>query len=89
MAEGLLTAEEVRERLRAACAEAGSQGAFARRHGISAGVLSEILSGDREPSSLVLQPLGLRRHQRLYAPVGAWSPEDLYDPESMTREEQP
>ena len=56
----LLTADEVRDRLRAACAEAGSQAAWARKNGVSKAWVSAVLIGLHEPSEAILTPLGIK-----------------------------
>jgi hypothetical protein len=57
-----LSAEQVRDRLRRAILAhgTGSQSCWARAHGISPQMLSDILSGYRNPGPRVLGPLGLR-----------------------------
>jgi hypothetical protein len=47
--------------LRAECAKAGSQKAWAEAHGISPAYLSDVMTGRREPSDSILGPLGLKR----------------------------
>lgn len=61
-----MAGEAVRARLREAIAEAGGLRAWAVAHGVSPGLVSEILSGRREPSGRVLGPLGLRRLEHSY-----------------------
>lgn len=61
-----MEAEAVRTRLRVAVSEAGGLRAWAVAHGVSHGLVSEILSGRREPSGRVLGPLGLRRLEHRY-----------------------
>lgn len=61
MPDPLISAETVRNRLAAACVEAGSQRAFAARHGISCGYLCSVLNGKQEPGDSVLRALGLVR----------------------------
>lgn len=61
MTGSLLTAEAVRAQLVAACAEAGSQRAWAARAGVSQAYLSSVLSGRREPGESILAALGLVR----------------------------
>ena len=56
-----MTAAEVRDRLREACAAAGSQQAFAAQAGVTASYVSDVLLGRREPTDAVLAPLGLER----------------------------
>jgi DNA-binding transcriptional regulator YdaS (Cro superfamily) len=45
-----LSPEQVRQRLIDACAKAGSQRAWAKAHGISPQAVSDVCSGQREPS---------------------------------------
>jgi len=68
-----LTASDVRALLRIACIQAGSQKAWAEKHGVSRAYVCDVVNGRREPSPAVLKPLGLRLHQveRLYAADGA------------------
>lgn len=47
--------------LRAACARAGSQAAFARQAGVSAQLISDVLGAKREANDRILSQLGLRR----------------------------
>lgn len=56
-----MTADDVRERVRLACAAAGSQRAFALKHRMSPAYLGEILAGTREPGPLLLKAIGMRR----------------------------
>jgi len=55
----LLTADEVRERLRAACS--GDQKRWAKEHGISAAYVSDVLNGRREPGKSILGVLRLAK----------------------------
>ena len=56
-----MNSDDVRRLIRKACAEAGSQRAFARGAGCSAMFVTDVLSGRREPSGPVLRALGLER----------------------------
>lgn len=47
--------------LRSAIAQAGTQKAWADRHGISPQFVSDVLHTHREPTDRLLAPLGLRR----------------------------
>jgi hypothetical protein len=58
---GYLTAHQVRQRLRAACAEAGSQHAWGRAHNVHQTHVSEVLSGIREPAGKILAGLAIER----------------------------
>lgn len=62
-----LTAADLRARLRQACAEAGSQSAWARKHDIPISTVSSTLNSDREPSESVANALGLIRVTRFRA----------------------
>ncbi len=59
MSKKLLTAEEVRERLLAACA--GDQKRWATEHNISGAYVSDVINGRREPGKSVLRPLHLEK----------------------------
>lgn len=59
-----LTHDDVRARLSAAIREAGSQRAFAARAGVSAGFLSDVIRGRRDPGERVLAAIDLRRVER-------------------------
>jgi DNA-binding transcriptional regulator YdaS (Cro superfamily) len=56
-----MTEEEVIERLRTACANAGGQKQFAKLHGFTPGYVSDVLSGKRGPADRILATLGLER----------------------------
>lgn len=64
-----LAAEAVRARLRTACAAAGGIRPWSALHGVSHGLVCEVLAGRREPAPRVLAPLGLRRLDHAYGPV--------------------
>lgn len=57
----MLSEDDIRERLRAAIAAAGSQQAFARQCGISAQYINDVVRGRREPGHKILDALGLER----------------------------
>ncbi len=57
----MLTEDDVRERLRAAIDAAGSQQEFARRMGISAQYINDVVRGRREPGQKILDALGIER----------------------------
>jgi hypothetical protein len=63
----MLSSEQVRERLKTACEEAGSQAAWAREHGMSAAYLHDVINGRRNVGKAILRALGLERVVR-YAP---------------------
>ena len=64
-----IPAEAVRARLRSACAEAGGIRPWSAAHGVSPGLVCEVLAGRREPAPRVLAPLGLRRLAHAYGVV--------------------
>lgn len=57
----MLTDPELLEVLRDACDRAGSQQAWAFRHGISESYVCDVLRGRRVPGAKVLTALGYRR----------------------------
>jgi hypothetical protein len=84
----LLTAEDVRARLKAACEAAGGQAAWAKENRVSGVYVNDIIHGRRDPVSLVLGPLGLRQVERLYVPADeAWHPEHAYDASALSAED--
>lgn len=74
--------EEVVDRLRAACREAGSQTAWGAEHGISGAYVNDVCRGRRDPGYSVLKGLGLQRQVR-FVPR---EPETvaLYDADGLT-----
>ncbi|MBC6716944.1 transcriptional regulator [Aurantimonas sp. DM33-3] len=56
-----MTAAGVRDLLRQACANAGSQQAWATEHGVSPQYVGDVLLGRREPGDKILGGLGLRK----------------------------
>lgn len=61
MAEVLLTAEQVRERLRKACEEAGGQYPWSRLHGFGQPMVNLVINGRRGISDKMAAEIGLRR----------------------------
>lgn len=59
--EGKMTADEVRELLREEARSLGSQRALARKAGVSAPFVSDVLKGAREPSGALLDLIGVER----------------------------
>ena len=57
----LLTADQVRDRLRKACAEAGGMRSWSRANGVSAAWISRVYRGVNEPGDAILFPLGLKK----------------------------
>lgn len=55
-----MTENDVRKMLKRACNEAGSQRAFARKHGLSAAYISDVLLGHRAPAGTICRALGLQ-----------------------------
>jgi hypothetical protein len=62
----LLTDDELRERLRAACAEEGGMRAFGRKHGITAVFISQVLNNQKSPTPRLARLIGL-------TPVNRWA----------------
>ena len=56
-----MTAAEVRDLLCQACQRAGSQQAWARRHGVSPQYVGDVLIGRREPGDKILDGLQIRK----------------------------
>jgi len=67
MADLYLDSLEVCRRLGAACKAAGSQRAFAEKHGLSAAYVCDVLNARREPGESILNALGLVRVVRYRA----------------------
>lgn len=53
--------EQVRKQLRKACADAGTQRAWATQAGVSAQYVSAVLKGTTEPGGKLLDALGIVR----------------------------
>lgn len=53
--------QDIREHLRIAVLTAGSQKAFAARHGISPAYINDVLQGRREPGEKILAAIGFER----------------------------
>jgi hypothetical protein len=56
-----MTRDEVLQRLRSACDEAGSAKAWAAAHNVSAPYVSDVLQGNRPPGDGILKGLGLKK----------------------------
>ncbi|MEO9787543.1 MAG: transcriptional regulator [Aurantimonas coralicida] len=56
-----MTAAGVRDLLRQACADAGSQQAWATANGVSPQYVGDVLLGRREPGDKILDGLGVRK----------------------------
>lgn len=61
MAETLLTAAQVRERLREACNKAAGQYPWSRLNGLSQPFINQIINGKRPISDAVASKISLRR----------------------------
>lgn len=61
MADIYLDYIEVCSRLSVACKNAGSQKAFAEKHGLSAAYVCDVMNARREPGKSILDALGLTR----------------------------
>lgn len=57
----MLSADDVRSRLRDECAAAGSQAAWARRHQLSSPYVNDVVNGRREPGQAILDALKIER----------------------------
>ena len=68
----ILTDEDVRDELRKACEEAGSQSAWAKKHGVGCSYVSDVLTGRRGPGPAILAALGceLAGYRRVKANSG-------------------
>jgi hypothetical protein len=58
---GSMTLDQVLVLLRRECDKADGQAAWAKRHGISAAYVSDVLNRRREPGEGILRPLGLEK----------------------------
>lgn len=56
-----MTEDEVIERLRVACQNAGGQKAFAQLHNFTPAYVSDVLRGKRSPADRILAAIGLER----------------------------
>lgn len=79
----VLRTHDVVGKLRAACADAGGQKAWALSCGVSAQYITDILYGRRMPGDSVLRGLGLQRDEPAYVPR---EPEEiaLHDEDGVT-----
>jgi hypothetical protein len=76
-----LTADQVRERLKAACVDAGGQSAWAREHCVQPSTLSNAVAGRRGIASPILRVVRLRRGGTYFVP------EDVYDDARLSGED--
>ena len=56
-----MTAKDVRYLLTQACKAAGSRKEWAKKHGMSAAYVSDVLLGSREPSHKICSAMGITR----------------------------
>jgi DNA-binding transcriptional regulator YdaS (Cro superfamily) len=56
-----MTVDDVKNLLIAQCDQAGSQKAWASRHGLSEGYVCDTIRGRRAPGGAILRALGLKR----------------------------
>ena len=56
-----MTPNQVRELLKSACDKAGSQSAFADKHGMSRALICQIINNNLEPANKVCAALGIER----------------------------
>jgi biotin operon repressor len=61
VAKVMMSVDDVREKLKAACDQAGSQAAWAKAHGLSQAYVNDTIRGLREPGESILHRLGLER----------------------------
>ena len=54
-----MTTDDVRDLLKRACERAGTQGAWAKAHEVSAAYVSDVLLGRRDPGPAICEALGL------------------------------
>jgi hypothetical protein len=57
----MLTEQDIRDRLRAAIKQAGSQAAFARQHNISLQYINDVMNGRRDMGQKILDALGIEK----------------------------
>lgn len=57
----MLTEQEVKERLRSAIAESGSQRHFAKQHGLTVAYVNDVLHGRRALADRILAAIGIER----------------------------
>lgn len=74
--------EEVVEKLKAACRDAGGQTAWGAAHGVSGAYVHDCVRGRRDPGDSILRALGLQREIR-YVPRQP-EPVALYDADGVT-----
>ncbi len=60
----MLTNEEAIERLHQAVEQAGSQRAFAKQHGLTAGYVNDVLNERRALANRIARTIGLRREMK-------------------------
>lgn len=57
----MLSAAEVRDKLKNSCETAGSQSAWAKLHGLSGPYVNDVIHGRREPGAAICEALGIER----------------------------
>jgi DNA-binding transcriptional regulator YdaS (Cro superfamily) len=66
--------EAILRLLRRSCLAAGSQNKWAKAHGVSQAYVSQVLTGRRHPSPLILSALGLERRITRTRKHAEWRP---------------
>jgi DNA-binding transcriptional regulator YdaS (Cro superfamily) len=56
-----MSIDDVRAKLKALCAEAGSEKAWAEAHGLSQPYVNDTIRGKREPGASLLKAMGLEK----------------------------
>ena len=56
-----ISRQKIRDLIKAECVKAGSQSNLAKRCGISAGYMSQIVNGEREPAEILCYLIGIER----------------------------
>lgn len=57
----MLLADDVRQKLRDVCQEAGSENAWAKAHGVSQAYVNDVINGRRELGGRILRALGFEK----------------------------
>ena len=78
----MLTRAEVKQRLRDACAKAGSQNKWAKRVGLSQTYVGNVLMGKIAPGPSLLKALGLKK-VIMYQQAPKGSPKGLLRPDPL------
>lgn len=82
-----LNDDHVRNDLRKACDKAGTQKAWAEKHGISCSYVTDVLAGRRWPGKAILDALGYERagYRRKRPAARSKVPEPKVDPFAGTK----